>query len=327
MIKSEYSEALVYPMFPKMSNWKRNSYLLLLLCRIFRPQTIIARSVMAAKLALLVRDRGLCRKVVYDGRGAIASEWNEYNVVDDDYLLSQITNYENEVIQRSDFRISVSRALVNLWRITYSYRGEEHIVVPCTLSEGFLTNQISNETINEKRKELQLSGNDTVFIYSGSLAGWQSFDLTQAFIEPILKISKKNKIVFFSPPDPCIYKLMEQFPEQVMLKHLDSYKVHEYLIVGDYGLLIRENSETNKVASPVKYAEYLSSGLKVIISPNLGDYTELSREKNWGLMAADFDPLMAKPTFDEKIRLSAEAKKMFTKKYYLSEYKKLFNLI
>jgi hypothetical protein len=326
-IKNEYPQALVYPMFPKMSNWRSTSYLLLLLCRLYKPQTVIARSVMASKLALVVRDRGLCRKVVYDGRGAIASEWNEYHVVDDLYLLSKIAAFEKEVIQLSDFRISVSRALVSLWKKNYGYLGQEHIVVPCTLSESFVNNQITGEAIRQKRSEMQLSDDDTVFIYSGSLAGWQSFDLTQSFIEPVLKSDKKNKIVFFSPSDSCIHRLMQQFPEQVMLKHLDSNKVHEFLIIGDYGLLIRENSETNKVASPVKYAEYLSSGLKVIISSNLGDYTELSREKNWGVLDSVFKPTMAKPTLDEKLRLSGEAKMMFAKKHYMAEYKKLLNLI
>jgi len=326
-IKTEYPPALVYPMFPKMLNWRRNRFLLLLLCRIYKPKTIIARSVMASKLALLARDRRLCMKVVYDGRGAIAAEWNEYKVVDDDYLLSHIAEYENEVIQRSDYRISVSQALVNLWKTDYKYVAPDHIIVPCTLSEGFLNSQISAEAIIAKRSEMRLDQDDTVFIYSGSLAGWQSFDLTQSFIEPILKSSKKNKIVFFSPSDPCIFKLMEHFPEQVIFKHLDSNKVHEYLMVGDYGLLIRENSETNKVASPVKYAEYLSSGLKVIISPNLGDYTELSREKNWGVLASVFNPTTPKPPLDEKLQLSVEAKEMFTKKHYLAEYQKLFNLI
>jgi len=326
-IKSEFPDAYVFPMVPRMSNWKSNGFLLKLICRVYKPEAIIARSVMAAKLALLMRDSGLCKKVAYDGRGAIASEWREYQVVDDNNLLSHISEYENEVIHKSDFRLSVSNALVALWREKYHYLGNEYVVIPCTLGEGFSTSKITDAAILEKRNELKLAHDDVVFIYSGSLAGWQSFDLTRSFIEPILKHDKKNKIVFFSPSDPSIEKLIGAFPSQVVLKHLDSSKVHEYLIVGDYGLLIRENSETNKVASPVKYAEYLSSGLKVIISANLGDYTTLSHEKNWGYLYTSFDEHQVKPKLSEKLALSAEAIGMFTKRHYLPQYQTLIDHI
>jgi glycosyltransferase involved in cell wall biosynthesis len=50
--------------------------------------------------------------------------------------------------------------------------------------------------------------------------------------------------------------------------------------MADYGILIRPNSITNSVASPVKFAEYLASGLQVLISDGIGDFSEfVVREK------------------------------------------------
>ena len=46
--------------------------------------------------------------------------------------------------------------------------------------------------------------------------------------------------------------------------------------------MYRESSVTNQVASPVKIAEYLSCGLKIIISKNLGDYSEMIEKYNLG---------------------------------------------
>ncbi len=55
-----------------------------------------------------------------------------------------------------------------------------------------------------------------------------------------------------------------------------------YYRLCDYGLLLREKSITNKVASPVKFAEYLYAGLRVLISPEIGDYSEMVSYYNLG---------------------------------------------
>ncbi len=99
-IKNELPNAIVLPMYPKMQNWKKNKFLLSLFCSIYKPEKIIARSVIATKLALAIRDKNKGIKVIYDGRGAIEAEWREYKVVNDTELLRSIAGYEKEVIAR-----------------------------------------------------------------------------------------------------------------------------------------------------------------------------------------------------------------------------------
>ncbi len=324
-IKGELPDAIVLPMYPKMQNWKKNKFSLGVFCSIYKPKKIIARSVIATKLALCMRDKNKCVEVVYDGRGAIEAEWKEYKVVNDDELLRSIAVYEKEVILKSDNRIAVSNALVDHWKTNFSYKEAKHVIIPCTLNKDFEGIKISEETILNRRKEIGLNAEDNVFVYSGSVAGWQSFNLLHSFIEPLLKMNVLNKIVFFSPADPNIEKLQKAFPTQVICKHLRSNEVAQYLLVGDYGLLIRENSITNKVASPVKYAEYLASGLKVIISKELGDYTQLSSEKKWGYLYTEFNDAIIKPSILEKQKISTEAIQFFSKQNYKEQYKQLIS--
>ena len=78
--------------------------------------------------------------------------------------------------------------------------------------------------------------------------------------------------------------LLNLYPERIIQRHVSSDDVVHYLDIADYGLLIRENSITNKVASPVKCAEYLSRGLKVIISSDIGDYSEEIENNNLGFI-------------------------------------------
>lgn len=324
-IKDELPNAIVLPMYPKMQNWKKNKFLLALFCSMYKPDKIIARSVIATKLAIIMRDKNRCSKVIYDGRGAIEAEWSEYKVITDNDLLNSIASFEKEVILNSEHRIAVSNALVDHWKRNFSYNETKHVIIPCTLNNDFEQIKISEETILKKRKEIGLNAEDTVFIYSGSVAGWQSFTLLSSFIEPLLKKNILNKIVFFSPADTNIDQLQKSFPGQVICKHLKSNQVADYLLIGDYGLLIRENSVTNKVASPVKYAEYLASGLKVIISQELGDYTQLSSEKKWGYLYSEFNDAIIKPGTIEKQKISSEAIQFFSKKNYKEQYKQLIS--
>ena len=52
----------------------------------------------------------------------------------------------------------------------------------------------------------------------------------------------------------------------------------------DYGLIIRDESITNQVSSPVKFAEYLYAGLKIIISSNIGDYSKFVLDNDCGFL-------------------------------------------
>jgi hypothetical protein len=61
-------------------------------------------------------------------------------------------------------------------------------------------------------------------------------------------------------------------------------EVAGYLAAADVGLLLREPCAVNEVASPVKFGEYLASGTPVILSEGIGDYSNLTRRENVGLV-------------------------------------------
>ena len=323
-ILHELPGSIVLPMFPGIKNWRYNSFKLNSICKKTNPSAIIARSVIACKLALDTKSQN----IIYDGRGAIDAEWKEYRVVNNKKMLSEISELEKTVINNSNFRISVSNKLIEHWENNFDYNSNKHVVIPCTLNKLFENIELDENKINTSKKLLGLSANDVVFIYSGSVAGWQSFDLIQSFIKPILESSKNNKIVFLSSEDSNINLLQNNFPNQVIQKNLNHQEVYKYLLAGDYGLLIREETITNKVASPVKFAEYLASGLKVIISENLGDYTQFVKDNNCGYNLSEFNSL--NNSFDnisitEKLRLNAIATENFTKNQFLEPFTKVIN--
>jgi hypothetical protein len=317
-IKNEWPQALVVPMLPGIKRWRLNRILLRMIVSKNSPRTMICRSVLATNLAMLSN----ARNVIYDGRGAIAEEWKEYDVVNDPLLLSEIHELEKNAVLNSKFRMAVSNKLVEYWRVKFGYTESTHVVIPCTLNKEFEQFKIDKNSIERVRESLGIENYDVAFVYSGSLAGWQSFELLHDFVKKILAV-KDHKMIFYSDSDPYIEKLEKEFGSKIIRRKLSPREMPEYLAAADHGLLIREDSVTNSVASPVKFAEYLRCGLNVIMSQNIGDYSAILLHNGWGQIYTSADLKLRRPSIDEKINVSLKAKELFSKKNYMNEYKKL----
>lgn len=325
-ILKEVPDALVLPMLPKATFWKLNVIVLWTLCLIYRPTTIIARNVIAANMALRVRNISPVQRVCFDGRGAIAAEWNEYDVTVVDSWKKAIDDLEGRAVNETDFRIAVTEKLVDYWHEKYGYTEGKHVVIPCTLNSDFAPRVIEEEEKNNARKTLGADNDDVILVYSGSISGWQSFPTVYKYLSPFLKKSPKNKIVFLSKAEENIEKLTQEFPGQIIRKWVNHKEVPEVLAACDMGILIREQSVTNRVAAPTKFAEYLSAGLPVIISENIGDYSAFVRLNNCGIIANGHElPQITKSAYEVRSRMIELVMKNFTKKAQMEHYKELIH--
>ncbi|HMZ49562.1 MAG TPA: hypothetical protein PLP28_11330, partial [Flavobacteriales bacterium] len=208
-IKAHSPSSLVLPMVPAMRRWRMNSTLLAWVCRVLRPSGIICRGPFATWMALRMRDRGLTERVCFDGRGAYAAEWEEYRIIDNDALIAQVRPLEQEAVGASDFRLSVSNALVAHWRERYGYAGDAHVVIPCTLGMDVRSAPIPNDRDAPVR-----------LVYSGSTAGWQSFDLLKGTLTRVLDAQPDVQVLFLSKRDVNNSTLEAAYPGRVQVKWL-----------------------------------------------------------------------------------------------------------
>ena len=329
-IKAHSPSAWVLPMVPTMKRWKKNTTILAWVCRLLRPSGIICRGPFATWMALRMRDRGLTNKVCFDGRGAYAAEWEEYRIIDDDALIAQFRPLENEAVNRSDFRLAVSNALVSHWRERYGYKGDAHVVVPCTLGKDVATAPHTSHFIRPKRfaeadlthQAQHLSEAPVRLVYSGSTAGWQSFELLNGLLRQVLDAQPNVHVLFLSKRDANNSALEAAYPGRVEVKWLDHAQVAQALATCDHGIMVRERTVTNQVASPTKFAEYLSNGLKVITNEGLGDFSELIRSEGLGVVLGETDllPTLATVSAEERTRLMTFAHARFRKETFREQY-------
>ena len=116
-VLKNYPNALVLPMFPKIKNWKLNRYMLKHFLK--HADLIISRGIFATNLALLTKNRN--SRVIYNGRGAIFSEQNEFGVYNGTGLEETIFQLEKNAVLNSNMRISVSQNLVAYWQKNFKY--------------------------------------------------------------------------------------------------------------------------------------------------------------------------------------------------------------
>ncbi len=164
--------------------------------------------------------------------------------------------------------MAISQQLVEYWRQRFGYHKNSFSIVPCTLHSG----------IKWAPKVGSHSGDTVRVLYAGSNAPWQGFEEITHF----LSVHPEVSCTLLTRTSELTQAMQKQFGDRLEVKWLSSEKVAEEMAAHDYGLLLRPETVTNKVASPGKFAEYLSCGLSVIISENLGDYSSFVREKDCG---------------------------------------------
>ncbi|MCO5273480.1 MAG: glycosyltransferase [Flavobacteriales bacterium] len=325
-VRAHSPDAIVLPMVPRMKRWRANAALVALACRWFRPTGIMARGVLATWMALRAREKGLVKHVCFDARGAYAAEWEEYRIVDDDALIGQFRDVEGEAVRSADVRLAVSEALVRHWRERYGYTGEEHVVVPCTLGRA---HEGPVAAVGNVRSGLGFTESDVVLVYSGSVAGWQSFELLGGILGGALEAQRRLKVLFLSPPDNGIDRLAADFPGRVVRQFLKAEEVPPMLQACDAALLVREDTLTNRVASPTKFAEYLAAGLPVVISAHIGDLSALVEGQGLGAVWREGAtlPALERPSSADRAKYRAFAVAHFTKKGRSTEYRSLLGAL
>ncbi len=324
-LKALSPDAIILPSFPGLKNFQLTSILLFFVCLFTGERVAICRNVFCTKMALRLKKWGMLKKVVMDGRSAMAAEIGEYDVFPVEYLRRNVAAFEKYAVTHSDFRMAVSQKLVDYWRQHYAYNGNEHIVIPCTLDRKYFDRNefhLSGET-KRLKTELGFAEDDIILVYSGSTAPWQSFDLLEKLLSPILDNDPRFKILFLSKSNKDNERMQQKYPGRVVVKWLEHKDVLPHLQCCDYGILVREQSDTNLVASPVKFAEYLYAGLKVFISVNLGDFSEFVIMNDCGyVIDEDFNnwSSLQKVEIEEKEKCFVLSQQFFRKESLLNDH-------
>lgn len=310
-IRSLYPAAIVLPMWPGIDNWKKNESRVRRYVKKLNADTVIARGPFAA---LLAKNAG-AKKVCFDARGAYAAEFWEYDLAGGKLLATEVESIEREALTKCDCAIAVSESLVRYWKSRFGYNGNKHVVIPCTLGYNHRS-VISSASQSGSTEKIRI-------VFSGGNGKWQSLELMSEILMPLFEKQPEVELLMLTAVLPAPFPLKDKYPDRVSQKWVHESQVAELLASSNYGWLVRENTVTNEVASPVKFAEYLAAGLSVIISEGLGDFSRFVEENSCGIVVREntMDVLL-KPEISQRSKNMALAEEYFTKTHYIESYRK-----
>lgn len=206
--------------------------------------------------------------------------------------------------------VYVSESMKNYYENKYNIKAK-NIIVPC-LSE-FADYETSVERMPNS------------FVYIGGLSVWQCFD---EILQIYAKIRTPDSIfhVITLEVDDAKKKVLHYIGDD---KNIEIYGINDRKLIPEvlhrfqYGFLIRKNDIVNMVAAPIKFLEYLSCGVNVIMTNAITSYAKIVEEKDLGTVIN----INSKSICINKYNPSAKQvyKELFNRQSYVEEYSRLLS--
>jgi hypothetical protein len=262
----------------------------------FRPGRLILCTGAAAIVPTLVtlRDRGLADRVVYhvwgpDAEEHVFAQQSGSRQPPDPSGIEAIRTQQRQAIGLVDANISISRAMTD-WLISSMHADPDTIFELPWLADARVFEDVRQHR-NEVRQQLGLS-DSLVLGYSGSMLSWQ---LEPLALKKIVSAFKRTfgEVAFLglTMHEASMRRALQESglsDTEVRVLSVPFSQVPRYLSAMDVGILgrnlFREPDTVNRLSSPVKFGEYLLSGVPVILSAALEDFAQLSRSNDIGVV-------------------------------------------
>lgn len=247
------------------------------------PEIIHVRSYIPMPIAIFLKIF-FKKRVIFDMRGLLPEEHiyfngkSKYSVF---YLL--LKSLEFVFVKLSDHIVVVSNNFREYLISRYKTMCDITVIY-CS------ANQEVNNSENEEYRNLfyskyNLDSSQILITYVGSFYKYQNIEKLFNIIKVACETYNLKFLLFTKTPRNEVYDMLERCdvnPNNVVVDYIDSNELGNYLRFCDYGIILRDRNIINKVASPIKVSEYISSNLKILYSGNIGDFNTLLKESGFG---------------------------------------------
>jgi glycosyltransferase involved in cell wall biosynthesis len=250
-----------------------------------------SRSMLPTIIALIAKMLFFNKiKVLYDNRGLLIEEeilkgnWTENSI-----KVKILKKIESIITKKVDQIVVVSNSFKKLLLNKNESNRFLENKINVIINRTEMNDIISHKILDRKPKNM-ISG-----VFSGSAMQWQNIHALKNFVNMTAKIFPNFEFNIFSYNPTSFERFISEIDSgiRVNIKQLDSNQVFEELLKNNFGVLIRGKNDINKVAFPLKFAEYLAAGLPVIVSEGIGNLSEFVNHHHVGVVLKDENILNA----------------------------------
>lgn len=213
--------------------------------------------------------------ITIDVHGSVPEELEYYGKPRKSKWLQKV---EKRFFSHAQKIICVSNQMKNFYLSKYPNINPQVLIKPIVPTN--VVHAICNADVEKLKKELNISNDKTVFIYSGNLQKWQNFELT---LDTIVKNDRPNyHYIFLSKECDRVAALVKNTPipsQRLTIRSVSPELLSNYYALANYGFILRDNHILNKVAAPTKLLEYLYFGITPIVKyEDIGDASLMNYE-------------------------------------------------
>jgi glycosyltransferase involved in cell wall biosynthesis len=207
------------------------------------------------------------------GKGGQASFW----------LLKKL---ESWVMRSADHILPISEKLKSYLVQQYSLPPSRLTVIPDSADPKAFRWDLTVRAAARKRLGLE---SKFVCVHLGSVFIWYDPDLIAKVFQKIRERQPSaHLLVVTEDVERTRNYLSPRLPaDQFTVRGVPHNEVPELLAASDIGFLLLKSTVNIEVASPSKFSEYLNSGLPVLITPRVGDFSALIASTGAGAIVSD----------------------------------------
>jgi hypothetical protein len=249
-------------------------YALLLSTIVPRNSTIVARNYYSG-LAVYILKYFRQVNLIFDPRSQYVQENIGCNkLYAGSYALMFWLSMETKLLSASTKVIAVSKAHAEYYKsLIHTLRID---IVPCFAEPDL--NYITYSSISKSRNEMGFSMNDLVICYYGSMDNkWNNLELYKAFFNRCIEAGHKICILSQNAEKVSVDSRLRS--SGAYIKKVDTPEETKALMSAcDFGVIILNKLPDWESRLGVKFAEYLSCGLQVIVGQFVGEAARIATE-------------------------------------------------
>ncbi len=229
-------------------------------------------------------------RLIFDMRSLFPEE----NITKGEFTLNDTSfkmwkDLEEYIIKSADATIGVSQPMVD--DVLDINPHANAILIPCCVNTDTFS---FNKHIREKYREKNSWDSKLVVVYEGSLSfsSWNNIRNYINYFSLVLEVRPNAHFLIITPSKdidfPTIMKEYGIKNSQYTIKEAMGYELAGWLSASDIGLQVMSRVPDSHTRLGIKFVEYLSCGLPVIVNSNVGGAARIINDRKVGAVI-DFE--------------------------------------
>lgn len=253
----------------------------------YRPQVVHTRASIAAAMGLVL-SKLTGMKFLYDADSRLSEEYAGTGYWQRSSPAYRLVSWVEDASRRHAHAVIVLSE-----KLRHDFIENFGVTVPVTVIPCCVDPDRFNfdAQARARRRSEAGFGDDKILIYVGKNGPRYLIRELMEFFSVAVEQAGRMKLLILTGDSPDVFQRIAETigldQELFKIMHARHKDVMEWLTAADAGLAFIKTTECERGSSPIKIGEYLASGLPVVLTSEIGDFSDLIESERVGVVIRD----------------------------------------